>query len=319
MLSRKTQYAVGGEGGDKDAVSAQKEASWTKLVEGYADAIDSWDEFPLFSKEWVAMIDSIGYIAGVATMEAKAPEAANEEGTLWEREEMCLRLILEHHKSSLLLNLIQQTKEHQRTFALNPIAVEADIKVTRHDKAFLANHLRSAEQNIGALMGCLLRVREALQTCDLSLLFSHAKEVFTFAVAHQKSVVAAEKDKIPESSQESLLLTYLASLGRHLEDLPEDTVSNLLVRNEVAKLVARHICANRAVLAPHRVFDGCVFLSSVMGSEEFLTHPEEFVDDTTRAQVVQINETFLTGHLASGDAALRSGVSNLILCASKWK
>ena len=59
-------------------------------------------------KEWLSMVDSLQHISSIAVMEQKLPQqAGGGEMTLWDKDDMAVRMVLEEGKLNMCLRVLQ--------------------------------------------------------------------------------------------------------------------------------------------------------------------------------------------------------------------
>jgi hypothetical protein len=60
------------------------------------------------SKEWLAMVESLQHISSIAVMEQKLPKQAGQDVmTLWDKDDMAVRMVLEEGKLNMCLRVLQ--------------------------------------------------------------------------------------------------------------------------------------------------------------------------------------------------------------------
>ena len=100
MFSRRTNYEASAEGDTLDDLSQ-------KLAVDLRKHVRQLDSHKIFTKEWLAMIDSLVHISNIAMMEQRLPRGENDS-TLWEGDDLTVRFMLEEGKLNLCLRLMHE-------------------------------------------------------------------------------------------------------------------------------------------------------------------------------------------------------------------
>jgi len=230
-----------------------------------------------FSPEWVAMVESLQYVAGIAAMEERLPKraGAGEEQTLWEGEELAIRYIMEEGKLNMILRILHEYK----TIAINGGVPEA------HAKAAMA-----FEQHAGTLLRCSITHTEAIQVADMPELCEHMGAV----LGNLLSQIEAGTHKDYTGMQEVQVVYYLGCIGDKFESLPEDRTMLLFCDHGVTSKVVRVLSSPDAIYDRDCLMVAAKALSAIVDSEHFQTHKEEhFPDPEDFSRLVSIQDKFL--------------------------
>lgn len=189
---------------------------------------------PLFSSRWFSMLTSIQSVTDAAMEEQKKSGAdqytAVDLGaprTLWERNELIVRYMLEEGKLNVALRLLTDFKTHQRNekFALALQAAKAaEPSFKFEDLGTIKLKAAMYEHSLGLLLHTAFRSIETLQTLDFNELLQHISQTLIFSLSHPEMAKSPDADH----RQEVLCLYYLAMTFTHLEDLNEDRIMELL-------------------------------------------------------------------------------------------
>lgn len=82
--------------------------------------------YTLFSRDWFDMVESLQHLTNIALMEQMLPKA-QPNATLWERDELTVRFLLEEGKLNLCLRLLVEFKKHMTTNTPNSVLVQASV------------------------------------------------------------------------------------------------------------------------------------------------------------------------------------------------
>lgn len=175
----------------------------------------------LFSSKWFAMLGSLQHVTDTAVVEQRTHGSGNEGEslkTLWERNEVTVRYLLEEGKLNLCLRLMIDFKGMQRkemfadalatAKALEPIHTFDDLPTIKLKAALY-------EQCLGVLLSCAFGSVESLQTLDMPALFEHMGKTLEFSLTHSEMIRSPDADR----RQEALSLHYLSAMFEKMESL----------------------------------------------------------------------------------------------------
>ena len=136
---------------------------------------------PMFSRDWIGMVDSLVHISNIAQMEHRLPRSG--DGTLWEGDELTVRFLLEEGKLNLCLRLMHDfcravAAMQPPSDAYASFLAERAAAAELPDADAMQQKLLTFEQAMGVLLRCAFEHVEAVQTTDLPELCDHAGEVF---------------------------------------------------------------------------------------------------------------------------------------------
>lgn len=202
-----------------------------------------------FSDEWASLVDVMVHLGSVATMEERetvvgvpysalvmllvqqhrATNDSTELGksqqlsTIWERSEVCVRIVIEEGKINLLVRSLMDF------YAAMPTSTDRD---------------RASQYEVG--LGCLVRsslvALEALQTLDLRALLEHVAVALTNGCKELESGQQYLATQAFALSQHGVVaVSYLAALFAQIDILPtEDMVIEKCLDLNLLQLVLRH-------------------------------------------------------------------------------
>mmetsp|Transcript_25125 Transcript_25125/g.43370 ORF Transcript_25125/g.43370 Transcript_25125/m.43370 type:complete len:320 (+) Transcript_25125:88-1047(+) len=297
MFSRKGQYSEPNEESTLDSLSR-------KLATDLRTNIRKLASHPILSKDWMEMAESLQRIASIAIMEQKLPKKG-DEGTLWEREELTVRFLLEEGKLNMCLRLLNDFKLAFRNSATKRSLIQKASEELNLKPEEVEAKVDAFEQNMGVLIHCALKSVESLQTVDIPLLIKHSGEVLAI-VAEDPEIMNGKTGLALERCQETLVLQYLLSLGRKLESLSsEDRAMELLeeygVLTALVAFIHRHYALYKGMgdILPNLA----EFLALVFDTEHFQTHRDRiFSNDTQRMQACDLRAAFIDDMLVDVQA-----------------
>jgi hypothetical protein len=233
------------------------------------------------------MTDKLVYVTDVAMREQRLPRKA-DAGTLWDRDELTVRFLLEEGKLNLCLRLMVEYSQFTRSpgYSATVQQVASEMAV---DKKVIENRLQNFEHAMGMLLSCAFKSVESLQTIDMPLLLEHIKDVLnSFKL----------RDELPsgdlEKRQESLVISYINSIFRYLEELPEDRIMELVEEYDVIGLLVDALGKHGSAYSRRVVEVTCATLSLGMDSEAYKTHKERFIGSQERKlALIKVREQYL--------------------------
>mmetsp|Transcript_54888 Transcript_54888/g.128325 ORF Transcript_54888/g.128325 Transcript_54888/m.128325 type:complete len:304 (-) Transcript_54888:105-1016(-) len=260
-----------------------------KLGQDLRKVVRSMSPHPIFSSRWFAMLGSLQHITDVAVVEQKhhgeqAPDG-KEGGTLWERNELIVRYMLEEGKLNLCLRLLIDFKTMQR----NEEFADALTKAKASEPAAQFDDLPTIkikaamfEQGLGLLLACALNSVESLQTLDMPALIVHMGHCLKFSLSHSEMVRSPDADR----RQEVLCHHYLAAMFDRMENLQEDRILELMQENDIFSLVVTNVEKFHEFFSVPTKINATKAMSGILGSEAFKTSPSDFVTSTELKKIV---------------------------------
>eukprot|EP01012_Entosiphon_sulcatum_P041682 TRINITY_DN55568_c0_g1_i1.p2 TRINITY_DN55568_c0_g1~~TRINITY_DN55568_c0_g1_i1.p2 ORF type:complete len:313 (-),score=70.02 TRINITY_DN55568_c0_g1_i1:1264-2151(-) len=256
MTTREGSYAT------SDPCSASLEKMTKRLTADLRARVRRLAHCPPLSPDWAEMTDTLQHLASVATIEEK--DATKRDGSIWERDELCVRYIIEEGKINLLLRSLTEFKAFQYAGENEGFFQEEETKV----------RARIFEHSLGLLLKCAFGAVEALQTLDITHLIEHIAAVIRRAIAQGEAATPPEV-----ASQEALVISYLELLLRHVDQLNEETVMGQLEKNGVVGLVLRHHELFGSKLEKELQESYALFLAGLMETETYQTHRAKYICD----------------------------------------
>lgn len=130
--------------------------------------------------EWFIIADTLQHIASVAMMEESGPE--KKDGTLWDRDELVIRFLLEEGKLNMLTRLLVDFKNGTRGSDAASPSMSLLMSRFAGDSTAATIRIRSFEASLGLLLKCAFGSIESLQICDVQALLQHSAQVLQFAL-----------------------------------------------------------------------------------------------------------------------------------------
>eukprot|EP00741_Cyanophora_paradoxa_P015784 tig00020904_g15239.t1 len=291
-----------------------------KLASDLRTNIRKLANHPCMSREWLEMADSLQKISNVAAMEQRMPKRA-EESTLWEREELTVRFLLEEGKLNMCLRVLNEFKSSTRNVATRRALIDKGSRELSVPADELERRLEAFEQNLGLLLSCAFKSVESLQTLDTPLLIKHCGEVFSFVVEDSESMLGKTGVSL-ERCQETLCLSYLLSMARKFEALAnEDRIMDLVEEHKVlpnlTSFLHRFHGLYKAAL-PSFLVDALDFLTLACDTEHFSTHKSKhFPKDEQMKLAWELRAAFIDEQLV--DLAARKRFQPLLDTLNQFK
>jgi len=242
--------------------------------------------------EWNDLTETLQHLSTVALMEEK--DSTSKSGSVWDRDELCIRYIVEEGKVNMLTRALIAFKSFQYS-TTSPISEENAMR------------MQVFETSLGTLLKRCFTAIETLQTLDLTMLIEHIGRVLSHAVSPSYSVQTLSP------IQEFVVLSYLSSIAQALasETLNEETVCNALRENNVVSLVLQHSEKFRTLLDSSAIASTCFFLSGLFETEAFKAKRLEFLKTPLdKKRLVTLEEP--AKQMMSLDADIRKQLRPLI-------
>jgi hypothetical protein len=206
----------------------------------------------LFTNEWFELSDMYQSIATVAVIEerdvytqpdnyvsttllaaaASSPSIVSSQvgkapnATIWEREDVCVRLVVEEGKTNLMVRTLED--------------FYAATAGTKNASAHSVP-ARLFEVAAGALARCTLTALETLQTLDTTALIAHCSLVLDHVIAAAKPTPASKEGAMTLLCQHGAVIGYLAHLIVNMERLRnEDAIYGQLIDCNIFNKVLAH-------------------------------------------------------------------------------
>eukprot|EP01061_Rhynchopus_euleeides_P011050 TRINITY_DN20635_c0_g1_i1.p1 TRINITY_DN20635_c0_g1~~TRINITY_DN20635_c0_g1_i1.p1 ORF type:complete len:295 (+),score=102.89 TRINITY_DN20635_c0_g1_i1:41-925(+) len=247
--------------------------------------------YPPMTPEWREVADIVHHLGQVACMESK--EVTKRDGTVWEREELCVRYIIEESKTNMLLRMMVDFKK---------FCFESAMQNTCQDPEALAV-MKTFEAGLGELLRCLLTAVEALQTLDIPAFVEYAADVLNAAIA---------SGCCDAQSQEVVIINYLHSVMLQLEKIQEDRVLDLCLDHHILPLVLNHFELYREKVGDDGVEMYLWMLSYFFDSEYFQGHRAKFMTPDVKKRLVLLESSAKAVKATESDADRRKKIR--VLC-----
>mmetsp|Transcript_60052 Transcript_60052/g.82235 ORF Transcript_60052/g.82235 Transcript_60052/m.82235 type:complete len:308 (-) Transcript_60052:614-1537(-) len=263
-----------------------------KLNQDLKMQIRRMDTSRVLSAEWVQMADTVGRIASISEMEAKLPKK-QEQATLWECEELALRIVLEEGKLNLCLRNLVTFIEFERVKRQDGFEGLSDDQISKMDKF---------EKGLGLLLRNAWRHIEALQTTDLSLLLSHIVGIITETCKSPEFVEKYAKAGELHERQEILVFYYLHGVVSNMEEINEAHIMRQL-RGGFFMSMLSMLDNYWVAMRDQDLLIAVECLAFILASEDFQTYEEHYIDTNTDDTMSRLHSSFLDR--MSGDYDVR--------------
>lgn len=264
----------------------------------------------IFSAEWLQLVEQLQHVTNIAMMEQRLPKKDGEAGTLWDRDELTVRFILEEGKLNMAVRLLVQVMEMQRSKftyeqRLGVAASELGISETS-----LESRLGVFEHSMGLLVECCLRSVEATQTVDLNLLFKHCADCLNDL--NEMAELPSDLGTF-EKCQQCLVVHYLRNMMRQVENLRDAQVFSTLELDSLVPRLVRALKLYGGKLSPTWKQAGLETLHLIASHELFVAHEARLLPTADAKQDVVALRPLLAEYTAD-DATRRQiqGVCDLL-------
>mmetsp|Transcript_24776 Transcript_24776/g.62804 ORF Transcript_24776/g.62804 Transcript_24776/m.62804 type:complete len:296 (-) Transcript_24776:101-988(-) len=234
----------------------------------------------VFSSKWFAMLSSLQHMTDTAVHEQQANATIEGSGavlaTLWERNELTIRYLLEEGKLNLCLRLMIDFKDMQRQEMFAQALANAKAEEPGHafdDLPTIKVKAALYEQCLGMLLSCAFCNVESLQTLDMPALVEHMGKTLTFSLTHPEMVKSRDADR----RQEVLSLHYLAEIFQKIEGLQEDRIMDVVQEHNITGLVIDNIATYFSEYSAPTKQQACLALSGLFSTEEYKSSPDRFL------------------------------------------
>ncbi|KAF4677223.1 hypothetical protein FOL47_002786 [Perkinsus chesapeaki] len=269
-------------------------SSGTKYTKGIGAYEKGDNVYPILSRGWIDLADTLEQLARLAMLEAYTPKvgkgAKREEvldldtdkvlgrlgdsGTLWDQDkkEDAIRLLLEEAKVNVCLRMLHEFKvwQYANWDTIDDAVVECAKAnggldghriVDPHALAqSLINKINTFEESSGVLVWRSLVHVEALQLSDMPLLIRHCSTVL-------EEIVRKGIDVQQVRRQESVVLHYIHCMMQHCEKLNTREMLELMEEAGLVSKLARHLANQECPMGLRAV--GTESLSMLADCEEF--------------------------------------------------
>jgi hypothetical protein len=275
-----------------------------------------------FTPGWMELLEPVKYLAGIAKQEAdgtaahqqtskQGSPAASPTGTsmatstVWERDQVCVRVIVEEGKINLMARSLREFIEMLYSMESSGETLPTEV----------VQHAQSYEQALGTLIRCCLSTLECLQTLDLTSLLEHISIVLVHAVDPRVKPDASISNEL----QEVMVIHYLAAIFSQVERLHSDNICSKLAELSIVPLVIRQYEKFKAVVDNSTAAAYMHFFAALADSEFFRSKPQEFfaTKEDKKAFALQFDplaKTLLAQN--PGDKKRLRPVTDLII---RWK
>lgn len=257
------------------------------------DLVTSINACQVLSADWILNVERLRTISSEAinsqsTASARAPSTAVT--TLWDRDELAVRFLLEEGKLNLCLRLLSDYQEFSQRSGLDDIIRSATIvdpngQGAAMSESAIRSTLHDFEFYMGLLLSCALRAPEAVQTLDISLLVEHIARVFRHGICHPELSSAPDISR----KQLSVCFLYLRELFKYTDGQIGDRIMQLIQQHDVGNCMVKVL--NGAVSWPRNILAvACSCLSAFMSTEQYCTHPERFLSPDGEKMILRLRQ-----------------------------
>ncbi len=261
------------------------------------DMVSSINACQVLSADWILNVERLQTISSEAiNSQSSASTRASSVAvtTLWDRDELAVRFLLEEGKLNLCLRLLSEYQEFVQRPRLDDVIRDATITDPKgQGSAMSESAIRSTlddfEFYMGLLLSCALRAPEAVQTMDISLLVGHIASVFKHGIFSPSLLSAPDISR----KQLSVCFLYLRELFKYADEHSGDRIMQLIQQHEVGNCMVTVL--NGAVSWPKNILAvACSCLSALMSTEQYCTHPERYISSDCEKIILRLRSSVVT-------------------------
>ncbi|KAF0975632.1 hypothetical protein FDP41_005626 [Naegleria fowleri] len=225
----------------------------------------------------------------------------NSENTLWDRDEYCVRFIVEEGKINLLLRLLDEFKDEDLKIRLGLKSLSTDIlpNTGLSTEMELQEKMKNFEQSLCMLLKYCFHSVEALQTIDvyqyLDFINKNMREDL-FLDSKQKL-----KGEEVYCTAEFIIFDFLRALFVHIDRLDDTKICSLTIDRQILPKAVRFLFKTCSQLLENERVMCFEALSAMMNAETYQTSRSKFFGDDTEAKkmLVQLYDNFIKQLLTS--------------------
>lgn len=293
--------------------------------------------WPLLSESWLIMSESINQIAEVAFMELNLPFSMNKElrtqigrkkeGTLWDQEddELAIAILQEEGKVNLCVTLLceysQVMKDEVEAYKM---ISQASI-ATGHDRESIGESVMLFEKGVGIIIKLAMAHVEVIQILDINTLMQHLATVFENAESraylweHELSSEFGADFLGVDKLQEFLVIHYLANIIKHLEEIDEEKIMDMIEHHNLIAKAATHV-SNFIDWCSSDVFASfLIFLNGCIDSETYLAEKSRFITPQTKKVCIKLTEKYLQTTLKKSTFIVSNDIASFSKEIEIWK
>jgi hypothetical protein len=261
------------------------------------DMVTSINSCEVLSSDWILNVDRLQTISSEAINSqstANARPSSVAVTTLWDRDELAVRFLLEEGKLNLCLRLLSEYQDFvQRPRFDDTIRGVTIIDPKGQGENMSESAIRCAlddfEFYMGLLLSCALRAPEAAQTIDISLLVGHIASVFRHGICLPALLAAPDISR----KQLSVCFLYLRELFKYTDGHSGDRIMQLIQQHEVGNCMISVL--NGAASWPKNILVvACSCLSALMSTEQYCTHPERYVSSDCEKIILRLRSSVIS-------------------------
>jgi hypothetical protein len=261
------------------------------------DMVASINACEVLSADWIANVERLQAISSEAIHSQSTSSTRNASvdlTTLWDRDELAIRFLLEEGKLNLCLLLLSEYQKFvQQPFLDDVIRSAAVLHTNGQGEAMSESCIRSTLDNfefsMGLLLSCALRAPEAVQTLNISLLVEHVACVFQHGIRFPLLLAVPD---IPRK-QLSVCFLYLRELFKYTDSHNGDRIMQLIQQNDIGNCMVKVL--NCATSWPRNILIvACSCLSAFMSTEQYCTHPERYLSLDGEEILINLGKNILS-------------------------
>ncbi|KAG2373242.1 hypothetical protein C9374_012345 [Naegleria lovaniensis] len=225
----------------------------------------------------------------------------NSENTLWDRDEYCIRFLIEEGKINLLLRLLDEFKDEELKIRLGVKSLSTDIlpNTGLASESELQEKMKHFEQSLCLMLKYCFHSVEALQTIDvyqyLDFINKNLREDL-FLDSKQK----LNGEEVYRTA-EFTIFDFLRALFVHIDRLDDTKICTLSIDRQILPKAIRFLYKTCAQIGDNERVLCFEALSAMMNAETFQTSRGKFFGDDIEAKkmLVQLFEKYIKQLLTS--------------------
>jgi len=283
-----------------DDIAADPDRPAKVCAEAGRKCVRSLRQYPILSREWFGVVDSLGQLARLVQLEGRMPanskvaESAgrnlDSDGTLWDQEahENAIRILVEEAKVNLCLRMINEFKRWHYDPALRTADVQQAMREFELSEGAVMQKCKAFEESLGLLLWRSFIHVETLQLMDIPLLIEHCAMVLNYCENTQKSNIEGGAKE-----QEFTVMYYVSALFNHAEALNNSELLAKCREFKILPLSVSHILAHVKEYPGDITFDVACGLAALCDNEDFQTEWQDFLDAAERADFLQLQQVLV--------------------------
>jgi hypothetical protein len=190
--------------------------------------------------------------------------------TLWERDELVVRYILEDNKINMLLKMITTYKSKQYQLQDGILSISQICESLKVEEKVLRNKMKEFEEQLGQLLVFCFSSVEILQMLEINNLIEYASLLLDRSIGHL--FVEPEDKESFSNCQETLVIVYLRFICDEIGSLQEERISTMLAEMNIIGKILSFLSRYHNKINNVGLFEISRSLSAILDLEFFQTN-----------------------------------------------